>query len=379
MEKDREETDKSLRNEREDTDKALRDGHDRQAAERAADSVVDLAREKADALMLAARGKADQESHQAQAMEQAIVEDERARADEVLHAARATADDRLRLEREESGKALAELLPLERERTDRDLLTERVRSDEALASRDDFLAIVSHDLRNLLGGIVCSSSALSMKATETPEGDLIVATGKRIQLYAARMNRLILDLVDVGSIDAGKLACAIESNDPLALVAETLEMFRSAAQEKGVGLESEAIGVLPRAAFDYERMLQVFSNLVSNALKFTSRGGNIRIRAERDGNEVRFSVSDTGVGIRQQLLQAVFLRFWQAGTNDRRGTGLGLYISKSLVEAHGGRIWVESKVGVGSAFHFTVPVVASAALPEIAPSPLMGDAPQAPP
>jgi signal transduction histidine kinase len=357
MEKKRAQTDRSLRTERHDTDQALRA---KQVAEKTADKVVDLARHTADAVVVIARDKADHDSEPSTAIDQAVVGNDRAQADEVLQEERATADDRLRREREECSYALADLLPLERERTDRDLLTERTRSDEELANRDDFLAIVSHDLRNLLGGIVLSSSLLSKRASETDEGKRIVVTGKRIQLYAARMNRLIGDLVDVVSIDAGHLACTIVPSDPLALISETLETFRRAAEDKGILLQSEVTGALPRAAFDYERMLQVLSNLVSNALKFTVRGGKISIRGERTGDEVHLSVSDTGLGIPPNMFDAVFLRFWQIPTNDPRGTGLGLYISKSIVEAHKGRIWIESKVGQGSVFHFTIPVAASA-------------------
>jgi signal transduction histidine kinase len=357
MENRRAETDKSLRTERKDTDRALRE---MRATEQAADKVVDLARHQADALIVASRDKADQDSEQFRKIEQAVVEDDRALADEVLQGERATADDLLRREREDYHHALSELLPLGRENTDRDLVTERARSDQAIANRDDFLGIVSHDLRNLLGGIVTASSLLSKKASETDEGKRIVVAGKRIQLYAARMNRLIGDLGDVVSIDAGKLACTIVPSDPLALIADTLETFRRAAEEKGIVLESEIRGALPRATFDHGRMLQVFANLVGNAIKFSSRGGKIGIRGERTGNDVLFSVSDTGAGIPEYMFEAVFVRFWQAAQNDRRGTGLGLYISKSIVEAHGGRIWIESKVGQGSVFHFTVPVAASA-------------------
>jgi signal transduction histidine kinase len=357
MENRRAETDESLRTERKDTDRALRE---MRATEQAADKVVDLARHQADALIVASRDKADQDSEQFRKIEQAVVEDDRALADEVLQGERATADDLLRREREDYHHALSELLPLGRENTDRDLVTERARSDQAIANRDDFLGIVSHDLRNLLGGIVTASSLLSKKASETDEGKRIVVAGKRIQLYAARMNRLIGDLGDVVSIDAGKLACTIVPSDPLALIADTLETFRRAAEEKGIVLESEIRGVLPRATFDHGRMLQVFANLVGNAIKFSSRGGKIGIRGERTGDDVLFSVSDTGAGIPEYMFEAVFVRFWQAAQNDRRGTGLGLYISKSIVEAHGGRIWIESKVGQGSVFHFTVPVAASA-------------------
>jgi signal transduction histidine kinase len=357
MESGRAATDESLRTERSGTDKVL---HDIRVAEQAADKVVDLARLKADALVVCAREIADQVAAPSSTIEQAVVEHDRAQADETLQDERTTADDRLQHERVDGSRLLAKLRPLEREHTDRDLLTERARSDEALANRDDFLGIVSHDLRNLLGGIAMSSSLLSKRASDTDEGRQIVVTGKRIQLFAARMNRLIGDLVDVVSIDAGQLACEIASGDPSALIAETLETFRFAAHDKGIALESEVTGTLPRADMDYERMLQVFANLVSNALKFTLQGGRVCVRGERSGDDIHFSVSDTGSGIREGTFDSVFQRFWQADENHRRGTGLGLYISKSLVEAHKGRIWLESKLGQGSTFHFTIPIVAGA-------------------
>jgi signal transduction histidine kinase len=357
MEKNRAQTDRSLRTERTDTDKAVLD---MKVAAQLADKVVDLARQTADAVLITARDRADQAAAPSTAVERAVIDNDRARADDALESERRTADDRLRLEREDGSHALAALLPLEREHTDRDLLTERGRSDDALAERDNFLAIVSHDMRNLLGGIALSSASLTMRASETDEGKQIVKTGMRIQLYAARMNKLIGDLQDVASIEAGQLATAIVPGDPLALIVETIETFRNAAVDKGIVLEFEVAGVLPRAAFDYGRMLQVFANVIANALKFTSPGGKICIRAESAGGEVHFAVSDTGIGIPANMLDAVFRRFWQGAKDDRRGTGLGLYISKSMVEAHGGRIWVESKVGQGSVFHFTLPVVAHA-------------------
>ena len=103
-------------------------------------------------------------------------------------------------------------------------------------------------------------------------------------------------------------------------------------------------------------MLQVFANLLSNALKFTPRGGTIVIRAAPDDGALRFSVEDDGAGIGEAAQEAVFERFWQGRSADRRGTGLGLYVSRKLVEAHGGRIWVESTLGQGSTFHFTIPL-----------------------
>jgi signal transduction histidine kinase len=107
-------------------------------------------------------------------------------------------------------------------------------------------------------------------------------------------------------------------------------------------------------------MLQVLANLITNAIKFTARGGAITVRGERAGDDFRLSVDDTGCGIPGNVLDAVFERFWQVGTNDRRGLGLGLYISKCIVEAHGGRIWADSRLGEGSVFHVTIPAAAHA-------------------
>jgi signal transduction histidine kinase len=108
-------------------------------------------------------------------------------------------------------------------------------------------------------------------------------------------------------------------------------------------------------------MLQVLANLITNAIKFTPGGGTIRVRVERVGEELAFAVSDTGCGIPEALLESVFDRFWQAGENDRRGVGLGLYITRCIVEAHGGTIRAESVVGAGSVFRFTLSPRPSAA------------------
>ena len=106
---------------------------------------------------------------------------------------------------------------------------------------------------------------------------------------------------------------------------------------------------------DHERIFQVLANLLSNALKFTDRHGTISVRVESEGSEARFSVADTGAGIAGDHLESIFERFWQVSQGDRRGLGLGLFISKGIVEAHGGRIWTESELGKGSTFFFTVP------------------------
>jgi signal transduction histidine kinase len=310
---------------------------------------LDTARDKADHKM----GMADSGLHVRD-----VVARDRAIEDATLRDERAAADESLRLQREDDYRALAALLPLEREETDRDLLTERARSDDAIANRDDFLGMVSHDLRNLLSGIVLHASLLSGKASDSDEGRRTVDGMQRIQGYVARMNRLIGDLVDIVSIDAGKLAIHHKPYNASALLAEAVDMFAHAASQKGISLECEAGQRVLMADFDHERILQVLANLITNGLKFTPRGGRIAVRVERAGDEVRLSVIDTGEGIPSNMLETVFERFRQVARNDRKGLGLGLYISRCIVDAHGGRIWAESKPGEGTTLHFTIPIAA---------------------
>jgi signal transduction histidine kinase len=353
---EREQTDESLRTERKNTDHVL--GERRTRVEETADGIVERAREQADAVLDTARDKADGKLDVAKAGPQArdAVARERAVEDETLRDERSTADESLRREREEQARTLAELLPLEREKTDRYLLTERTRSDDAVAHRDDFMGIISHDLRNLLGAIAGNVRLVAKQASVTDEGRRTVAGMERIQRYVARMNRLIGDLVDVVSIDAGKLAVHAQPADAAELIREAVDAFAHAAEEKGLTLEFESSDPVLPAIFDRERMLQVLANLITNAIKFTASGGAITVRAERTRDELRVSVVDTGQGIAEDMLEAVFERFWQVGKNDHRGLGLGLYISKCIVAAHDGRIWAESKPGAGSAFHFSIPV-----------------------
>ena len=351
---EREQTDDSLRTERENADRALDD--QRTSVEEDADLIVRRARDTADAVLGAARAKADGDLTRASVVaSRAAISAERARDDETLRDERATADEILQHERRETARALARLLPLERDKTDRYLLTERARSDAALANRDDFLAMVSHDLRNLLGGIVVSAALIAKRAEEDDEGQGILAGTTRIQRYAARMNRLIGDLVDVASIDMGKLAVMSSRSDAMALIDEAVETFQAAAAAKGITLSVDAVERPIGATFDHDRMLQVLANLIANSLKFTAEGGAIRVRAERTDTAVCLCVSDTGAGIPPDMLEPIFEPFFQVGKNDRRGVGLGLYISRSIVEAHGGQIWAESTLGSSSTFCFTIP------------------------
>jgi signal transduction histidine kinase len=169
-----------------------------------------------------------------------------------------------------------------------------------------------------------------------------------------RMNRLVQDLLDVAKLEAGRVGIAARELQVGPLVREAHEMLTPLAAEKSIRLECVVADALPAVTADGGRLLQVLSNLVGNAVKFTPKGGRIVIRADPAPGGVRFSVGDTGPGIPQEQLSKLFGQFWQANPADRRGIGLGLTIAKGIIDAHGGRIWVESRVGEGTTFYFTI-------------------------
>jgi signal transduction histidine kinase len=229
-------------------------------------------------------------------------------------------------------------------------------AQEALRAREDLLAIVSHDLRNPLG-VVLASTALLLKSNLPPDKqERARRQVEAIQRAGNRMNRLIRDLLDFASIQAGRLSVSLRPQDVTAMVNEVLEVTEPLAAGKSLRLTAEvAPGLAIRC--DHDRVIQLFSNLVGNAVKFTSdEGGTIAVRAAPDGDVALFSVADTGPGISADELPHVFDRYYQAQRRNRDGIGLGLSIARGIVEAHGGRIWVESEEGKGSTFFFTLPL-----------------------
>jgi signal transduction histidine kinase len=348
--KDREQTDESLRVEREKADDAL--GEQRSAVEETADDVISKARARADEVLATARAKTDRQTSTSGAQSSKRTERKRALEDEAVREQRAEADEVVRVERAEH----TALLSAERDETDRDLSFERTRSDNAVATRDDFLGIVSHDLRNMLGAMVSFAALIAKAESRDNHGEEVLAYVQRIHRSGARMNRLIGDLVDIASIEAGSLAVTRELGDPTPVVTEAVDTFQAQASANGLSLTAELMPVSSLVAFDPARILQVLTNLLSNAIKFTQPNGKIVVRLERTADELRLSVSDTGIGIPADELEAIFDRFRQVATNDRRGVGLGLYISKCIMQGHGGRIWAESTVGEGSTFYFTLPI-----------------------
>jgi PAS domain S-box-containing protein len=227
-------------------------------------------------------------------------------------------------------------------------------AEHATRARDEMLGVVAHDLRNPLNTIAMGASLLSELI---PPAQASLRKQAEIMSRAAdRMNRLIQDLLDVRRIESGRLVLEPRPASPSALVADAVEMLRPLASAASLALETEVTSESPAVLADTARVQQVLSNLVGNAIKFTPAGGRVVLRAESLArSEVRFAVADTGPGIPPENLPHVFGQYWQGRRTDRRGIGLGLAIAKGIVEAHGGRIWVESQLGSGSNFYFTLP------------------------
>jgi signal transduction histidine kinase len=228
-------------------------------------------------------------------------------------------------------------------------------AQRATRARDEVLGIVSHDLRNPLSTIAMCARALHDSLAAPDEGVRYMVDA--ISRSTEWMKRLIQDLLDIASLDAGHLSIEPHGIPVKPLVADVLEMFEPSARAQDLRLEGEVVDATPDVHADRERLLQVVANLVGNALKFTEGGGSIRITARSHGaDRVRFEVTDTGCGIPAEDLPHLFDRFWHVRRNaSQRGTGLGLAIAKGIVEAHGGRIDVVSDVGVGSTFSFVLP------------------------
>jgi len=230
--------------------------------------------------------------------------------------------------------------------------------------KSDFVSNVSHDLRlpltsikgsidNMLDGI---TGNLSEKQTRYL---------RRIQGNANRLSRLINDLLDLSRIEAGRLEIHPVNLSIGQVARDVLETVQPLAAEKGISLslseEEEALSVHA----DPDRVHQILTNLVGNALKFTSEGGEVEVGIARDGELARTSVQDTGEGIPPDKLVTIFDKFEQTSgsSGEREGAGLGLSIARSLVELQGGRIWVESELGKGSTFYFTLPLAGERVYP----------------
>jgi signal transduction histidine kinase len=224
----------------------------------------------------------------------------------------------------------------------------RARAEAAVRSRERVMEIVAHDLRNPLGAIGMSAEALRRKGDHDEDHRHV----DRIARAVSRMDGLIGDLVDVTGIEHETLAVirAREAVEPI--VRETGEAFLPKAEQRHVTLEvGSPPGDLTIDA-DRARIVQLLGNLVGNALKFTPEGGRVALRVSPQDHQVRFEVADTGPGIPPEHVPHIFEQYWKG---DGQGTGLGLFIARSIVEAHRGEIWVKTAPGAGATFFFTLP------------------------
>jgi signal transduction histidine kinase len=246
-----------------------------------------------------------------------------------------------------------QLLSDDLQRTNRSLASARDVAEDASRAREEMLAVVAHDLRNPLNVVMMTTKLFADTEPSGERRDQLLG----IMLRASqRMNRLIEDLLEVVRQENGKMKLNVEDVSAASILAQTAEMFQTTAAEKGISLRVEDTPPGLEVSADAERIMQVMSNLVGNALKFVARGGSIVLKCESKGAEAIFSIADSGPGIAGEDIDRLFEKFWQRRRSDRRGVGLGLAIARGIVETHGGRIWVESRIGDGSTFYFTLPV-----------------------
>jgi signal transduction histidine kinase len=227
---------------------------------------------------------------------------------------------------------------------------------QATNARDDMMAIVAHDLKNPLSTMLLRSHIMLLQLAEYGGPENIKSNLESQQRTARQMTQLVGDLTAVAKIHAGRFDLERQEWTLQEAIEPAIERMQLLSQEKGVEFAAHVppgIGIL-RLSVDQPRITQVLDNLLGNSLKFTPPGGKVTVEVGLWKNEVQFSVADTGPGIPDQALQRIFEPYWQV-QKTRQGMGLGLFIAKTIIESHGGRIWVESSPGRGTTFYFTLP------------------------
>lgn len=223
----------------------------------------------------------------------------------------------------------------------------------ALRAREDLIAIVSHDLRGPLSSILLQAEVMSARASAADATPLREGA-VRIQQSALHMKAMVEDLLDLAKLEAQGFAPQLQPVDSRRMIEEALRVASPMAEAKRITIEAQLIDP-PTLEADPDAIFRVLSNLVGNAIKFSSEGGTITVRAERTGEELSITIVDRGSGIPAEALPHVFERYWKAQPASQVGSGLGLYIAKGIVEAHGGRIWAECSGG-STRFIFTLPL-----------------------
>jgi signal transduction histidine kinase len=387
----REVTDSSLVSERNKTDQSLEDI--RCATERETDDRVRVDRQEADDARAQSRvdtsadinavirdAKNERFQKDTKIEEQRAVEhrlrEQRRSDDDAVGTERSLMDTALREERAQRHSDLNESLYRERGDTDESLSHERRHTDveakrrsellqkeqslhsvtkAALTTRNEFLAIVGHDLRNPMGNIVVYADLLLDGLSAVQIGDESKKWVEGIKRNAQTSLRLIGDILDLERFAEGKLELRFVGLDLQDLVQESVESFAHTAVGNSILLRAVPSSIPAIGLCDRDRIAQVLSNLIGNALKFTPAGGSVNVEVKQNDKEIQVSVADTGPGIAMEQQRRIFDRFAQITNKDRSGLGLGLYISKMLVEAHQGKLWVVSAPGTGSKFCFTLP------------------------
>jgi PAS domain S-box-containing protein len=225
-----------------------------------------------------------------------------------------------------------------------------------LRTRDDMIGIVSHDLRNPVNAVKMLTGAILGAEREEDLPQDVVEYSTVIRQAAEQMDSLIRDLLDVTRVEAGRLAIEASSTDVAELLDDVARTLVPVAAAKSIELRLNVESSLPRVQADRERIRQAISNLIGNSVKFSPRKTEIELAAARRDGEVIISVKDQGPGMTEDQLAHAFDRFWQSRRTDREGAGLGLAITRGIIDAHGGTIWAESALGMGSTFRFTLPV-----------------------
>jgi PAS domain S-box-containing protein len=225
-----------------------------------------------------------------------------------------------------------------------------------LRARDDMIGIVSHDLRNPVNAVKMLTGAILGTERSTPLPLDVIEYSTIIRQASEQMDSLIRDLLDVTRIEAGRLNVETAPAEVGELLNDALGTLSPVANAKSIHLRFSTEQGLPMVSVDRERIRQALSNLIGNSVKFSPAGSTITLRAERADDHVVVSVSDQGPGMNDEQLSHAFDRFWQSRRTDREGAGLGLTITRGIIEAHSGRIWAESKVGEGSKFSFTLKI-----------------------
>jgi signal transduction histidine kinase/FixJ family two-component response regulator len=232
-------------------------------------------------------------------------------------------------------------------------------AQDAATTRDDVLAIVSHDLRNPLNVVGMSAALLRTTLEETPTapGPRCLPLVQRIERNVMRMNRLIVDLLDASRVDTGKLSVQLRPEKASVLVTDAVEAAGPLAEAQRTRLQVEGLDTTLMVRADRERILQVLSNLLGNSLKFVPKeGGLVTISVRSEETRARFSVTDNGPGIPPEHLEHLFERYWKGSNASRDGAGLGLFIAKGILDAHGGEIRAANNMTRGATVRFWLPL-----------------------